>query len=153
MQDDFVTPADSPEAVSLTTQDTSDAAGDAADQAERLTMVMEAEALRNAREGRQGAYGGEGSLDGLDLPLADLEDIMAEEDSEDASDDPMHAGGLTPRPWVPAEEAAIYVSDGTWLNDETDAQRADPDFDQYDEREEHLTPEDETLLGIDPYED
>jgi len=152
MKDDFVTPGDSPEAVSWATQDTSDPAGDAADQAERLSMVMEAEAVRNARDGRQGPDSGEGSLDGLDLPLADVEDIMAEEDAEDASDDPIHAGGLTPRPWVPAEEAAIYVSDGSWLTDETDSQRADSDFDQYDEPAEHLTPEDETLLGIDPYE-
>lgn len=149
MKDDFVAHADSPEAVSWTTQDTSDPAGDAADQAERLSMVMEAEATRNALNGDSG----EGSLDGLTRPLADTESILAEENAEDASDDPMHAGGLTPRPWIPAEQAAMHVIDGDWLDAETDEERADPDFDQYAEPAEHLTPEDETLLGIDPYDE
>jgi len=39
-----------------------------------------------------------------------------------------------------------------YLDDETDDERADPTFDQYDEPAEHLTAEDETLLGVDPYE-
>lgn len=152
---DEVAPAESPDGVSRQTQDVSDAAGDAADQAERLTMVMEAEALRNALHGNTD---GEGSLEGYDLPLADTESELAEEDAEDASDDPMHAGGLTPRPWMGAENAAMHVvnefdpDDDSWADDETKEQRADADFDQYDEPEEHLTPEDETLLGIDPYE-
>jgi hypothetical protein len=117
-------------------------------------MVMEAEAIHNALNGG----GGEGSLDGLDYPLEDTESTLAMEDADDASDDPMHAGGLTPRPWVGAEEAAMHIegavdssADG-YLDDETDEQRADPNFDQFDEPEEHLTPEDETLLGVDPYE-
>lgn len=153
MNEDFVANADSPEAVSWTTQDTADPAGDAADQAERLTMVMEAEATRNALRGTDSQFSGEGSLDGLDRPLADTEGILSEEDAEDASDDPMHAGGLSGKPWMPAEQAAMHITDGGWLDDETDAQRANPEFDQYSEPEEHLTPEDETLLGIDPYED
>ncbi len=153
MKDDFVAGADSPEAVSWSTQDTTDPAGDAADQAERLSMVMEAEATRNALRGDDVGYSGEGSLEGFDRPLSDTESILAEEDAEDSSDDPMHAGGLTPKPWIPAEQAAMHLTDGSWLDDESDEERADPDFDQYAEPAEHLTPEDETLMGIDPYED
>lgn len=146
---------DSPEEVAAATANGGDSAGDAADQAERLSMVMEAEAVRNALNGASG----EGSLDGLDYPLDDTESTLAMEDADDSSDDPMHAGGLTPRPWIPAEEAAMHTVDDfdpaadSYLSDETDSERADPNFDQYDEPEEHLTPEDETLLGIDPYDD
>ena len=145
---------DSPEEVSKATEYEGGPAGDSADQAEHLSMVMEAEAIHNALNGG----GGEGSLDGMDYPLDDTESTLAMEDAEDSSDDPMHAGGLTPRPWVGAEEAAMHVEDDfdpsadTYLDAETDAERADPNFDQFDEREEHLTPEDETLMGVDPYE-
>jgi hypothetical protein len=131
----------------------SDAPGDAADQAERLTMIMEAEATHNALNGG----GGEGSVDDLPYPLEDIEDVLAMEDAEDASDDPMHAGGLTPTPWVPAERAAMHVvdlddpEDNAYLDAEDDAERADPFRDQFDGPPEHLTAEDETLLGIDPY--
>lgn len=150
----MTTHGDSPEEVAKATAYEGGPAGDAADQAEHLSMVMEAEAIHNALNGG----GGEGSLDGLDLPLEDTEAWLAMEDAEDSSDDPMHAGGLTPRPWVPAEEAAMHTVDDfdpgadAYLDDETDAERADPDFDQFDEPNEHLTPEDETLLGVDPYE-
>ena len=150
----MTTHSDSPEEVSKATAYEGGPAGDAADQAEHLSMVMEAEAIHNALNGG----GGEGSLDGLDLPLEDTESWLAMEDAEDSSDDPMHAGGLTPRPWVPAEEAAIHTVDDfdpsgdAYLDDETDSERADPNFDQFDEPIEHLTPEDETLLGVDPYE-
>jgi hypothetical protein len=82
--------------------------GDAADQADRLSRIMEAEAIR---EGLRGGSGGEGSLDGMDYPLEDLYDVAAMEDSDDASDDPFHAGGLDPKPWMPAEQAAMHVVD------------------------------------------
>lgn len=130
--------------------------GDAADQADRLTMIMEAEATHNALNGG----GGEGALDDLPYPLEDIEDVLAMEDAEDGSDDPMHAGGLTPAPWVTAEQAAMHIVDGTdldkdgeYLDDETDEERADPFRDQFDEKPAHLTPEDETVLGIDPYDE
>lgn len=150
----MTTHGDSPEEVAQATAYDGGPAGDAADQAEHLSMVMEAEAIHNALDGSSG----EGSLDGLDYPLEDTESWLAMEDAEDASDDPMHAGGLTPRPWIPAEESAMHTVDDfdpsadAYLDDETDAERADPSFDQYDEPDQHLTPEDETLLGIDPYE-
>ena len=69
--------------------------GDTADAADRLTMIMEAEAVRNGITGDNGEYGGEGSLDGLLYPLEDTEHLLASEHAEDASDDPMHAGGPT----------------------------------------------------------
>lgn len=146
------TPSDSPSDVARATQD-SDVA-DVADQADRLSMIMEAEALRNARAGSSG----EGSLDGLDLPLEDDEFDLAEEGAVDASDDPIHAGGLTPRPILEPELSAMHVVDDVdpqrdfYLDDETDEERADTDFDQFDEPLANLTPEDETLMGIDPYE-
>lgn len=117
---------DAPAEVALATQDTTDVAGDAADQATRLSMVMEAEAISAALHGAIG----EGSLDGYDYPLEDTESVLAMEGADDASDDPMHAGGLIPEPWIPAEEAAMHVIDPS-VPDE---------------------PEDEVLLGIDPYE-
>jgi hypothetical protein len=95
----------------------------------------------------------------LPYPLEDLEDVLAMEDAEDASDDPMHAGGLTPAPWVTAEQAAMHVvdledpEDSAYLDQETDAERADPFRDQFDGPARDLTPEDETLLGIDPYDE
>lgn len=126
--------------------------GDAADQAERLSMIMEAEAVLSARSG---GGGGEGTND-MPYPLEDIEDVLAMENAEDGSDDPMHAGGLTPARWVSAEEAAMHVVDGTetsaWLDAPSDAERADPYRDQFDGPPGALTPEDETLMGIDPYE-
>ncbi len=97
----------SPAEVARATVHGMDAAGDAADQAERLTMIMEAEATHNALNGG----GGEGDTDGLPYPLEDIEDVLAMEDAEDSSDDPMHSGGLTPAPWMPAEQAAMHVVD------------------------------------------
>jgi hypothetical protein len=124
--------------------------GDAADQAERLAMIMEAEAVGNALRGTDG---GEGSNDGLAYPLEDVESVLAMEDADDASDDPMHAGGLRPARWLPAEQAAMHVvGDDVYASDETDSERADPSRDQFDGRPDHLTAEDETLLGIDPYD-
>lgn len=152
---DKVAGAASPSEVAQETRDLMDPAGDAADQAERLTMIMEAEATHNALNGG----GGEGSLDGLLYPLEDVESTLAMEEAEDASDDPMHAGGLTPKAWIPAEESAIHIIDeddpdqDSYYGDETDAERADPFRDQFDGRPTDLTPEDETLRGIDPYDD
>lgn len=131
-----------------------DLVGDAADQADRLSMIMTAEATHNALNGG----GGEGVID-LPYPLEDLEDVLAMEDAEDASDDPLHAGGLNPTPWVTAEQAAMHVvdldnpDDAAYLDDETNAERADPFHDQYEGPAGDLTPEDETLLGIDPYDE
>jgi hypothetical protein len=145
--------ASSPAEVARATAHGTDAPGDAADQAERLTMIMEAEATHNALNGG----GGEGR-DDLPYPLEDIEDVLAMEDAEDASDDPMHAGGLTPAPWVSAEQAAMHVvdlddpEDNGYLDEENDAERADPFRDQFDGPVGDLTPEDETLLGIDPYD-
>lgn len=146
--------AASPSEVARATMDGAGPAGDAADQAERLSMIMQAEATRNALNGG----GGEGSLDDLPYPLEDLESVLAMEDADDASDDPMHAGGLAPRPWVGAEVSAMHVVDlddpegDVYLDAATDAERADPRFDPFDSQPEELTPEDETLLGIDPYD-
>jgi hypothetical protein len=123
---------DEPAEIARATQDTVDVAGDAADQAERLSMVMEAEAIHAALHGGSG----EGSLEGYDFPLEDTEDVLAMEGAEDASDDPMHAGGLDPAPWLPAEQAAMHIIDPS----------------NPDDPGASLTPEDETLLGIDPYE-
>lgn len=81
--------------------------GDAADQAERLSMIMEAEAIAGARRGEPG----EGSLLGMDYPLEDIESVLAMEDADDASNDPFHAGGLEPDPWVAAEVSAMHVID------------------------------------------
>lgn len=146
---------DSPAEVAHVTQDTTDVAGDAADQAERLSMVMEAEALHAALHGGSG----EGSLDGYDYPLEDTESVLAMENAEDASDDPMHAGGLDPAPWVPAEQAAMHIVDPADPDDPEAGRYADeilddddPDIDPFDRPGSELTPEDETLLGIDPYE-
>ena len=127
-----------------------DTGGDAADQAERLSMIMEAEAVGNAL---RGTGGGEGFDDGLPYPLEDVESVLAMEDADDASDDPMHAGGLRPARWLPAEQAAMHiVGEDVYASDESDVERADSDRDQFDGRPSHLTAEDETLLGIDPYE-
>lgn len=146
---------DAPAEVARATQDTVDPAGDAADQAERLSMVMEAEAIHAALHGGSG----EGSLDGYAYPLEDTESVLAMEDARDASDDPMHAGGLDPRPWVPAEQAAMHIIDPADPTDPQDGRYvsdlmadSDPSIDPYDGAPTGLTPEDETILGIDPYE-
>lgn len=145
----------SPQEVARATMNGMDGANDTADQAERLTMIMEAEATHNALNGG----GGEGSVDDLRYPLEDIEDVLAMEDAEDASDDPMHAGGLTPAPWISAEQAAMHVidpadlDDTEYVGDENDAERADPFRDQFDGTPRDLTPEDETILGIDPYDE
>lgn len=132
-----------------------DRGGDAADQAGRLRMIMEAEAAHSGMNGG----GGEGSLGDLPYPLEDIEDVLAMEDADDSSDDPMHSGGLTPKRWVSAEEAAMHVVDPgapdevDYVGDETSTERADPDRDQFDGPVGDLTPEDETLLGVDPYDE
>lgn len=101
--------------------------GDGADQADRLSMIMEAEAIHAALQGEIG----EGSLDGYSYPLEDTEEVLSMEEAEDGSNDPRHSGEATR--WQTAEESAIHVI-GT-------------------KRERVvLTPEDETLLGIDPYD-
>lgn len=106
----------------------SDFAGDSADQAGRLSMIMEAEAVSAALHGQSG----EGELDGYLYPLENAEEVLSMEDADDGSDDPRHAG--EPSVWRSAEESAMHVVG-------------------VPEEEEVLTPEDETLLGIDPYED
>ncbi|MHB1065877.1 MAG: hypothetical protein ACYC2Z_00395 [Candidatus Nanopelagicales bacterium] len=152
---DKVARAASPDEVARVMELGFDGAGDTADQADRLTMIMAAEATHNALNGG----GGEGSLEDLPYPLEDIEDLLAMEDAEDGSDDPMHAGGLTPAPWLTAEQAAMHVidpdhlDDSAYLDDETDAERADPQRDQFDGPPHDLTPEDETILGIDPYDE
>ena len=154
------TPSESdPQQVARTTQDPDDPAGDAADQAERLTMVMESEALYAARHPGSAVGDPEGSLDGFDRPLEDTESVLAMEDAQDASDDPMHAGGLQPAAWIPAETAAMHVvhpgspSDPMSGRYVDELSSLDSDVDPFDRPGSALTPEDETLLGIDPYEE
>lgn len=149
-----VTHADAPEEVSAMTHD--DGVGDAADQAERLTMVMEAEAIRNALAGNSD---GEGSLGEYPYPLEDTESVLAEEDAEDSSDDPFHAGGLDPAPWVPAEQAAMHIVDPDDPDDPEDGRYveeilddADVEIDPFDRPGAPMTAEDRTLAGLDPYE-
>jgi hypothetical protein len=151
---DTVAGSAAPGGVARPTRNGMGSPGDCADQADRLTMIMEAEATHNALNGG----GGEGSDDGLSYPLEDVEDVLAQEGADDASDDPMHSGGLTPAPWLTAEQEAMHVfdpdvlGDDAYVGDETDAQRADPLRDQFEETPRELTPEDETILGIDPYD-
>jgi len=143
----------SPAEVLRATQSVASEPGDTADAADRLTMIMEAEAVRNSINGDSGEYGGEGSLDGLLYPLEDTEYLLASEDAEDSSDDPMHAGGLTPAPLVSEEVAAMHFIDtDEYVDDESDSEKANPQFDQFDEPIRDLTPEDETLLGVDPHD-
>ena len=146
--------SDDPADVARATQDVTDPAGDAADQAERLTMVMEAEALRSALAGDSA---GEGLLDGYDYALEDAESTLALEDAVDASDDPLHAGGLDPAPWLPAEQAAMHVisddASGDGLYVDQVLEDDDPFIDPFDRPGATLTAEDETLVGIDPYEE
>ena len=126
--------------------------GDTADAADRLTMIMEAEAVRNGITGDNGEYGGEGSLDGLLYPLEDTEHLLASEDAEDASDDPMHAGGSTPSRVVSEEVAAMHFIDtDEYIDNESHPESAKPRLDQINHSMIDLTIEDETLLQIDPH--
>jgi hypothetical protein len=142
-----------PDRVMRATNGVASEPGDIADAADRLTMIMEAEAIRNSLIGDTGEYGGEGSLDGLNYPLEDTEYLLASEDGVDSSDDPMHAGGMTARPIVNVEVAAMHFIDtDEYVDDETDQDKENPQFDQFEEVAKSTTPEDETLLGIDPYD-
>ncbi|MDO9486455.1 MAG: hypothetical protein Q7K25_10400 [Actinomycetota bacterium] len=105
-----------------------EAGGDSADQADRLAMIMEAEAIQAALQGEIG----EGSLDGYSYPLEDTEEVLSMEEAQDGSNDPRHAGEATR--WQTAEESAMHLIGAPTIRIE-------------------LTPEDETLLGIDPYDD
>lgn len=122
----------------MTTNWAPDRSGDAADQAEYLREVIDLQAAA-------GAGGGHESVDGRGYPLEDVEEVLSAEGADDASDDPMHAGGLNPRRWLTAEEAAMHVID-------SNSQEDDDDDDDYDDGFIVLTPEDETLLGVDPYD-
>lgn len=117
-----------PAFVARETANGTDPSGDSADQAERLTMIMEAEAIRNAMRGEKGDFSGEGSLDGYAYPLEDVEEVLAMEDADDSSDDPMHAGGLNPSPWIPAENAAMHVigSEDSPFDYEPDVEPSEP---------------------------
>ena len=118
----------------MTTNWAPDRSGDAADQAEHLREVIDLQAA--------GAGGGHESVDGRGYPLEDVEEVLSAEGADDASDDPMHAGGLNPRRWLTAEEEAMHVIDSNSQEDEDDD----------DDGFLALTPEDETLLGVDPYD-
>jgi hypothetical protein len=159
VNEDDVNDAGSPGQVSRATQVQGDATGDAADQAERLSMIMEAEAIHSAlHPGSADGSDPEGSLEGLPYPLEDTESVLAMEDASDASDDPMHAGGLRPGTWMPAEQAAMHIIDPDQPGDPLDGRYAqdivddDSDVDPFDRAGSELTAEDQTLLGIDPYE-
>ncbi len=143
-----------PAKVLRATQSVASEPGDSADAADRLTMIMEAEAIRNGINGEKGEFGGEGSLDGLLYPLEDTEYLLAGEDAEDSSDDPMHAGGFTSAPLISEEVAAMHFIDSDeYVDDITDEEKANPQFDHFEEPIKNLTPEDETLLGVDPYDE
>lgn len=143
-----------PANVLRTTQGVASEPGDFADAADRLTMIMEAEAIRNSLNGDSGEYGGEGSLGGLVYPLEDTEFLLASEDGADSSDDPAHAGCVATQPIVSVEVAAMHFLDtDEYVDDESDQEKAHPQFDQFNDPVKELTPEDETLLGVDPYDD
>jgi len=140
----------SPAEILRSTADTSDSPSDFADQADRLTMIMEAEAARNAFQGVTGEFGGEGSLDGYSYPLEDIDDILAMEDAQDSSDDPLHPGDQSPTPWIPAETAAMHIISDSELETTKVNRDKDPfNSDSVFEQTTPLTPEDETLLGMD----
>jgi hypothetical protein len=135
------------------TQSVASEPGDVADAADRLTMIMEAEAIRNGLNGNTGEYGGEGSLDGLLYPLEEPEYALAAEEDGDSSDGPAHAGGVSTPATISEEVAAMHFIDtDEYVDDESDQEKASPQFDQLDKRVKQLTPEDETLLGVDPYD-
>lgn len=128
--------------------------GDAADQSARLRLLMDAEAVHEGREGRVW----DPSIEGVPYPLEDVEDVLAMEGADDASNDSLHAGGFAPNRWVSAEEAAMHVVDPQrpdevgYLDDRTDAERTKTERDDFEGAITVLTPEDETLLGVDPYD-
>ena len=129
----------------MTTNWAPDRSGDAADQAEHLREVIDLQAAA--------AGGGHESVDGRGYPLEDAEEVLSAEGADDASDDPMHAGGLKPRRWLTAEEAAMHVIDSNSPDDyDDDDDYHDDDDDDDDDGFVALTPEDETLLGVDPYD-
>ena len=129
--------------------------GDEADQAERLRLIMEAEAVHRGLTGDDG----EPTFEGEPYPLEDFEAVLSMEDADDSSDDSVHAGGLKAQRWVLPEESAMHVVDPqvpdefSYLDEETSQERADIDRDQFDGATGELTPEDETLLGVDPYDE
>jgi hypothetical protein len=136
------------------TQSVASEPGDVADAADRLTMIMEAEAIRNGLQSDMGEYGGEGSLEGLLYPLEDAEYNSTGDDGADSSDDPVHAGGVSLPPVTSAEVAAMhYLDTDKYVDDESDQGKANPEADQFEEPVRALTPEDETLLGVDPYDE
>ena len=99
-----------------------------------------------------GAFGGEGSLYGLLYSLEDTEYLRAGEVAKDASDDPMHAGESTPSSVLSDEVVAIHFIDSDeYIYNESDSKNAEMLFDQFNQPVKELTPEDETLLGIDPH--
>ena len=115
-----------------------DRSGDAADQAELLREAVDLQAA--------GAVGGREVSDGRGYPLEDVEDVLSAEDADDASDDPLHAGGLNPHRWLSAEESAMHI-----ITTAAD-QMGDGFDDDGPDDASALTPEDETLLGLDPYD-
>jgi len=136
------------------TQSVASEPGDRVDAADRLTMIMEAEAIRNSVSGDNGEFGGEGSLEGLGFPLEDSEYLSLSEDGEETSDDPVHAGGATPDRVVPQEIAAMHFLDtDKYVDHESGDQKPNLQFNQFEETASDLTPEDETLLGLDPYDE
>ena len=139
----------SPAEIARSTAHASESPGDFADQADRLTMIMEAEAARNAVQGVTGEFAGEGSLDGYSYPLEDIEDMLAMEDAQDSSDDPLHPGDQSPTPWVPAETAAMHIVSGSDLDNQNVILDHEPISNESgSEQGFPLTPEDETLLGL-----
>lgn len=131
-----------PASVLRMTQSVASEPGDVADAADRLTMIMEAEAIRNSLNGDMGEYGGEGSLEGLVYPLEDAEYVREGDDE------------LISSPIRSVEVAAMHFIDtDEYVDDESDREKANPEYDQFDEPVKKLTPEDETLLGVDPSEE
>lgn len=125
------------------TQSVANEPGDVADAADRLTMIMEAEAIRNSLNGDAGEYGGEGSLEGLLYPLEDGEYDVTGDDGVEL--DSPHV--------ISVEVAAMhYLDTDKYVDDESDQEKANPEIDQFDGPVKELTPEDETLLGVDPYD-
>jgi len=136
------------------TQSVASEPGDRVDAADRLTMIMEAEAIRNSVSGDNGEFGGEGSLEGLGFPLEDSEYLSLSEDGEETSDDPIHAGGATSARNVSQEIAAMHFLDtDKYVDHESGVHKPNLQFNQFEETASDLTPEDETLLGLDPYDE
>ncbi len=146
MNNDFAH-AESPDEVAQQTANGGDPAGDGADQAERLTMIMEAEVLRNALHGDPG---GEGSLDGFDYPLAHSEELLADAGGVDALDDSLDVEGLRSAPLQSPELAAMHIISDDGSNEGYIEEQ--PGLAHPSDPAASLTPEDETLIGVDPYE-